>query len=257
MNDNDKSPLALPVDLNECMYPTIARRLFESGLIAGRDTDEGRKLEPKKSATKEEVWLFLDRVISFINATANLDIPALVNRLRPSVVRIWSSKGSGSGVFIGPTLIITNAHVVGDDKIVSVDIPTLKGHQATKGAVIKVAEKNGPDYYPADLAVIRADTIKPYVQLETAEPKQGEFALVLGNPLAEWFAVSAGIVKRYSANLLQVDALINPGNSGGAVVNKHGRIIGIPRSKIIAPQIDNFNYSIMVPTIQEFIKDVR
>lgn len=242
-------------DLDKCWYPEIAKQVVEMGLVSGEITPEGRFLHPRRAQSREEGWLFNLRILNMINATVNLDIPELVKKLKPSVVRIWSSKGIGSGAFITPSIILTNAHVVGTDAKVSVDLPTANGHTQAQGTVIKAAQLNGPDYYPADLALVRVDTVKPFLQLADSVT-QGEFCLVLGNPLGEWFSASAGIVTRYGGDLLQVDALVNPGNSGGVVINSKGQILGVPTKKIVAAAIDNHNYSIMVPTIKEFIKGV-
>lgn len=234
------------VDLSECMYPTLAQKAYDMGLIAGVDTSDGRKLLPKREANREEVWLLLLRMMEMMNVMVNHDIPAIIRQAKPSIVRIWNSAKAtvGSGAFIGPRLILTNAHVISQTDTVQVD--TFDREKVT-GKVLRSDPM-------IDLALVELQTEKSYPPLPIEENIiQGEANLVLGNPLGEWFSASLGIVTRFGGDYLQTDALINPGNSGGAVINLKCGLIGVPTFKIVFQATDNHNYSVMAHRIRKFI----
>ncbi len=64
----------------------------------------------------------------------------------------------------------------------------------------------------------------------------GDVVLAIGNPFGVGQTVTMGIVSALSRshlgintfeNFIQTDAAINPGNSGGALVDTHGKLLGI------------------------------
>lgn len=103
----------------------------------------------------------------------------------------------------------------------------------------------------SDLAVLTIDAkgLKPVVLGDLATVKQGQFAVVMGNPFGSALesrgrpVMSFGVVsalgrglnqqidplmtQRYYGNLIQTDARINPGNSGGPLLNLKAEVIGI------------------------------
>jgi S1-C subfamily serine protease len=229
------------------MYPDLAIEAVRIGLVAGVQKDDGVYLEPTTPITREQSWLIdlrQQKLMSQIHM-----VPDLVKRYMPSVVRVWSSKGVGSGSYITPNIILTNAHVVGADKEVTVDTSFKK---SIRGKVIKVGDQNT---HGQDLALIEVDLSgQPIIIADTVV--QGEPCLVLGNPAGEWQAVSAGIVMRFGAEYIQTDALVNPGNSGGAVINFSGKLIAVPTWKFVAQGFDNHNYCISYEMIKKFIQGV-
>ena len=164
-------------------------------------------------------------------------IPNIVDRVEPAVVTVMAGAGVGSGVIYRSNgIILTNEHVVRGNR--SVEIAFADGRRQT-GQVIAA----DPD---TDLAMVRVDRSGlPAVSFQTALPRVGALAVVLGSPLGFEKSVTAGIVSglhrsipgsaRESAaliDLLQTDAPISPGNSGGAVVDGQGRVIGISEAYI-------------------------
>ena len=232
------------IDLKDCWYPDLAKQAYDLGVVAGVDGIGGRYLQPRKNTSREELWLMMLRVMQLVNVAAINDIPRLVDRCEPSIVRTWCGDSIGSGAFIGTTMILTNWHCVKSGGKVTVDTFDRLGLVAR---VVKYDQL-------ADLALLEID--KEYPKLEMTEKlTQGEGCLVLGNPLGEWFSASLGIITRYGGDYLQTDALINPGNSGGAVVNMKGQLVGVPTFKILLNGADNHNYSIMVHKIRGFLLD--
>jgi S1-C subfamily serine protease len=157
-------------------------------------------------------------------------VAAVAQMVSPSVVQIETNEGLGSGVYYDTSgLIMTNAHVVGTEK--SVTVRTADG-TAVQGQVL------GADT-GTDIAVVRATGLNvPAATLATAsKPAVGQIAVAVGSPYGLDQTVTSGIVsavnrpvdndKGVVVNMIQTDASINPGNSGGALANRDGQIIGI------------------------------
>jgi S1-C subfamily serine protease len=157
-------------------------------------------------------------------------VAAVAQIVSPSVVQIETTDGLGSGVVYDSSgLVMTNAHVVGTEKTVTVR--TADGN-AVAGEVL------GADT-GTDIAVVRAAGLDaPPAALATdAKPAVGQIAVAVGSPYGLDQTVTSGIVssvnrpvdneKGVVVNMIQTDASINPGNSGGALANRDGQIIGI------------------------------
>lgn len=234
-------------DLDKCMYPDLALEAVRLGLVAGTKKEDGIYLDPSVPITREQSWLIDLRQQKLMGQVHN--IPKLVERYMPSIARVWTPTGVGSGSYIARNLILTNAHVVKTAEEVTVDTMFKKG---IKARVVKVGDEHE---HGKDLAIIRIDFVCPHLKL-ASEIVQGEPCLVMGNPAGEWQAVSAGIVMRYGGEYLQTDGLVNPGNSGGAVINFRGQLLAVPTWKFVADGFDNHNYCISVDCVKDFIKDV-
>jgi S1-C subfamily serine protease len=162
-----------------------------------------------------------------------------VDIVGPAVVKIDVDRGSGSGVVFTPDgLILTNAHVVGQD-----DHPraTRPDGRSITGDVI------GRDVH-TDLAVVRvgaADGPLAWATLgDSREIKVGQVAIAIGNPYGFHHSVTSGVISalgrslraqsgRLMDDILQTDAALNPGNSGGPLVNTRGEVIGINTAAIL------------------------
>ncbi|TYO95129.1 trypsin-like peptidase domain-containing protein [Desulfallas thermosapovorans] len=240
-------------DLDKCWYPDLAKKAVELGLVAGIQREDGLYLAPKEPLTREQGWIMDLRQHAMLDNVWK--IPDMVKKYLPSVVRIWAKGGQyqtvGSGSFVSPSIILTNAHVVGNNATVSVD--THDNHSDTGKMQGKVIKR---DEY-IDLALVQID--RQYTPLKLADGAiHGEFCLVLGNPGGEWQSVTAGIVSHNDrGDYIETDARINPGNSGGAMLNAKGELIGVPSHKIALDHSwDNQNYAIRISRVKEFIKGV-
>ncbi len=168
-------------------------------------------------------------------ADALPDLPDLVERVMPSIVRIRVGRtGAGSGIVIDRSgHILTNRHVVeGGQRLV---VELRDGTTAT-------AEVTGMDA-GNDLAVIRADlpaeSLTPAVFGDSGAVRVGEPVFAIGNPFGLGFTVTSGIISGLGREsdgapgghsirgVLQTDAAVNPGNSGGPLFNAAGKVIGI------------------------------
>jgi S1-C subfamily serine protease len=145
-----------------------------------------------------------------------------------------AAEASGSGFVIGRGgSIVTNAHVVGDAKTVSVQFSD------SKVATAKVA---GADP-STDIALLLVDPgglVLHALELGSSKHVQvGDPALAIGNPFGLDRTLTTGVISAVQrqipslqegfdiSNALQTDAAINPGNSGGPLLDAHGRVIGV------------------------------
>lgn len=147
----------------------------------------------------------------------------------PSVVHIQTGAGLGSGVIYDEGgLIVTAAHVVGDNETVRIRLDN--GEQVT-GTVLGAVDD-------VDIAVIEIDASDLHAADFYAEkPRVGQLAIAVGSPWGLESTVTAGIVSAVDQpncefggacfSMVQTDAAINPGNSGGPLVDRNGRVIGI------------------------------
>jgi len=177
-------------------------------------------------------------------------VTAVAKALGPSVVVIKNTEGLGSGVVYDSAkgLIITNAHVVGTAKTVTVTIADGK----TLDAKVLGADTT------ADIAVVQvADgSDLPAARFATAPAQVGQLAVAVGSPFGLDETVTAGVVSAVNravdngnggvASMIQTDAPINPGNSGGALANRHGEVIGI-NSMIYSQKGENNGIGFAIP----------
>ncbi|WP_406434973.1 trypsin-like peptidase domain-containing protein [Streptomyces sp. NBC_00631] len=164
----------------------------------------------------------------------------VIKNVLPSVVQIQASSDLGSGVvYDGDGHIVTNAHVVGDEK--KFKVTTANTEEPLTATLVY-------SYPQQDLAVIRLDRIpqglKAAVFGDTEKVQVGQITLAMGSPLGLSSSVTEGIVSATGRtvsensagggtgatipNMVQTSAAINPGNSGGALVNLDGQVVGIP-----------------------------
>ena len=135
----------------------------------------------------------------------------------------------GSGVVVTPDgIIVTNNHVVAKASDIQV---MLADKRVFKAKVVGT----DPD---TDVAVLRIEAkgLPTIVWGDSSDLKVGHIVLAFGNPFGLNQTVTRGIVSAIGRaglgiesfeDFIQTDAAINPGNSGGALVDIHGRLVGI------------------------------
>ncbi|WP_173048487.1 S1C family serine protease [Nitrospira sp. KM1] len=203
-------------------------------------------------------------------ADKSLSVPAVVNKVRPSVVTILTrgmpaapsqnQSGSGSGVIIDQTgYILTNNHLVAGVKSIVVGLST---GRLTPGRVV------ARDFL-LDLALVRinAQDLVPATLSPSPALEIGESVVAIGNPLAlkGGSTVTVGVVSALDRSvltpdgetlydLIQTDAAINPGNSGGPLVDLSGRVVGI--NVAIAPSAQAISYAISMDAVYPHIESM-
>jgi putative serine protease PepD len=177
------------------------------------------------------------------------DYEQVVAAALPSIVRIDTSVGLGSGIILDTSGdVVTNAHVVGTATTFTV---TLSTDSSALPARLVASFPQG------DLAVIRLDSppagLKAAVFADSSALRIGQIVLAMGNPLGLSSSVTEGIVSATGrtvtepadgggrgailTDMVQTSAAINPGNSGGALVDLAGQIVGIPTLAAVDPEV--------------------
>jgi S1-C subfamily serine protease len=172
------------------------------------------------------ITFILPALVNAPPAATEIPLEDLVARVAPAVVAIETSAGRGSGFFVQPDTIITNAHVAGSD--VSVRI-----HRTSGDAITARVERVATDI---DVAILKLDApLAGQVVLPlgaTSRIRSGQEVVAIGSPLGVLqSSVTRGIVsavrKTGDLTMIQTDAAINPGNSGGPMLDRSGVVIGI------------------------------
>ncbi len=197
----------------------------------------------------------------------NLDIQALLEKVRPSVVSIHTGvrggEAAGSGVVLSDDgLVLTNAHVVEGAQTIEVDFAD--GRTSEARLLGSVPE--------ADVALVKAEELtEPVTAAElgsSSDLQVGDDVVAIGNALnlGEAPSVTTGIVSALNRsitapsgdsldNLIQTDAAINPGNSGGPLVNASGQVVGI--NTAILADAQNIGFALSIDSIRSIVDDLQ
>jgi serine protease DegS len=139
------------------------------------------------------------------------------------------SAALGSGVIINKEgYLLTNNHVIADSEEI---IVSLHDGREVNAQIIG----SDPE---TDLAVLKIspNNIQSIALGEPQKTRIGDVVLAIGNPFSVGQTVTLGIISATGRhglginvyeNFLQTDAAINPGNSGGALIDAHGKLLGI------------------------------
>ena len=145
--------------------------------------------------------------------------------IRAAVVTINHPRGGGSGFFVSESgHVITNSHVVGDTRFVSVVLAT--GRELVGEVIQRDAAR--------DVALIKTEGSNfAALAVSTEDINVGAEVVAIGSPLTQELSgtVTRGVVsghriiegKRY----IQSDVSILPGSSGGPLLDKSGRVVGV------------------------------
>jgi putative serine protease PepD len=176
-------------------------------------------------------------------------VAAVAEALGPSVVKIQTQDGLGSGVVYDESgLILTNAHVVAGSNRIQV---VFSDGTTAEGEVLGADEAN-------DIAVVQvaASGDLTVARLATEPARVGQLAVAVGSPFGLEQTVTSGVVSAVDrpvqgatndvVGMLQTDAPINPGNSGGALANRQGEVIGI-NSMIFSESGENNGIGFAIP----------
>jgi S1-C subfamily serine protease len=186
----------------------------------------------------------------------------------PAVVLILTTDGLGSGSLLKNNTVLTNRHVVGNERQVTV--------------VFKPSDPSGK---PKDDEVVRADVIKLDVQRDLAllRPASipsrrpldistedsidvGTDVVAIGHPTGEAWTFTKGIVSavrpdyewsggpndsKHIATVVQTQTPINPGNSGGPLLTEDGKIVGVNSFRTAGAE--GLNFAVAAKEIRAFL----
>lgn len=170
--------------------------------------------------------------------------------------------GAGTGWVVAKDRLMTNAHVVSNAKLLTVE------------------KENDPRKYVATVEFIAHDCDLALLKVEDPSfwkdttplalgtvPEIESTVSVFGYPIGgDRLSVTHGVVSRvdfrtYSHSVMdahlciQIDAAINPGNSGGPVL-QDGKVVGVAFQGFSGDVAQNVGYMIPTPVVQHFLKDV-
>ena len=156
-------------------------------------------------------------------ATASLE--DVVSRVLPAVASITAGPSRGTGFFIKPDQVLTNAHVIQGQATVTLQV----GNVMYSARVLTVS--TGSDL--ALLQVSGGNPSQPVLAMgSVTHARVGQEVIAVGSALGVLSnTVTRGIVSAVrqvgNITLIQTDAAINPGNSGGPLVDRSGSVIGV------------------------------
>ena len=162
--------------------------------------------------------------------TAALTVPAIYQRVAPSVVTIRAGHELGTGVIVADDgTILTADHVIAGGGSITV---TFADGTVTSATVAAADVKMDI----ADLSPVKLPQVVVPATLGGAADI-GASVVAVGNPLGLTDSVSAGVVSGLNrtadtdtgkrTGLIQFDAAVNPGSSGGPLLDSRGMVVGI------------------------------
>jgi len=180
-----------------------------------------------------------------VPVAAPSSLEEVVSNAMAAVVLIDTSSGRGSGFFVTPDTVVTNAHVVQGNGSVTLKMPDGGSLQAS---VVRTEPT-------VDLAIVRVNTprpAQPTLQLGSAgTARPGQEVIAIGSPLGMLQntvtrGIVSGIRNAGGVVLIQTDAAINRGNSGGPLLDRYGRVIGITTLKMVPAGAESLGFAVAV-----------
>ena len=181
---------------------------------------------------------------------ATVNVTSTVYR-RTIFLEVYPSRDQGSGFLISADgKILTNSHVVTNDKTLEV---TLSDQTRYKATLVSRDESN-------DLALIQITPRKslPFLHFGDSDGIQvGQKVLAIGNPFGLNGTLTTGVVSSLGRTirgendqelegLIQTDAAINFGNSGGPLLDSSGNVIAI-NTAILGPNGGSIGIGFAMP----------
>jgi putative serine protease PepD len=163
-------------------------------------------------------------------AAPSLTVPAIYQRVTPSVVLVQTSRKLGTGVIVADNgTILTANHVVAGATAITVSFADGTTTTATVAAA-------SPKLDIATLVPAKLPKVVVPANLG-GDAEVGAQVVAVGNPLGLTDSVSSGVISGLDrtantdvgkfSGLIQFDASVNPGSSGGPLLDAQGHVIGI------------------------------
>lgn len=185
----------------------------------------------------------------------------LFEKEKYSVCKVVTSCGTGTGYIVDlhDSIIVTNAHVIGNPSggicgYCNVEI----GSSSYSASVLAYGQSATSN----DFAILRARYLPSYATEAKLRhgylPVHGENIFIIGHPLGASLTITQGIVNNPSYNLggqnyILTDTTVNPGNSGGPMYDEEGYVIGTAVAKSNQKNVDNQSYILSMKQYADFI----
>jgi putative serine protease PepD len=194
-----------------------------------------------------------------------------IERALASTVKVTVPDGrGGAGVVVSDKgLILTNAHVCGDDaefKITRSDGRQVRASKLWSSTqeydlcMLKTHDLESTIFHGVNVDLFWTPAI-----FATAEAQYGDEVNVMGHPLGLAFSMSRGIVSHPNQTVpisragdtvkrIQIDAVLAPGNSGGPLWNANYELIGISNSgRTMRGVTVGLNFAIPISMVREVL----
>jgi S1-C subfamily serine protease len=188
---------------------------------------------------------------------AKLAVSEIAARCSGSIVSIKTKDkegkemGMGSGFIISEDgLIVTNFHVMESAYQIEIKI----GEKIFREASLVKGISN------MDIALLKIDS-KGLPALPIGDSDSlvdGQFVIVLGNPVGLERSVSNGIISAIRSKddikIIQMTAPVSPGSSGGPVLNEYGEVVGITTLASFF-MAQNLNFAIPINYLDKILNE--
>jgi serine protease Do len=179
-------------------------------------------------------------------------IQELIERYQNAVVQIATKSGRGTGFYLRDyDIVVTNQHVVGDNKRVSLKV---RGLDKKLAQVVFFDERHDLAFLlpPADMQHLPELRLGEYTTM-----KDGDSVVAIGHPYGLNYTATQGVISRVDriqqgVKYIQIDAAINPGNSGGPLVNERGEVVGV--NTFIIKGGDNLGFALPVAYLKDALE---
>ena len=237
---------------------TLASEVAINFKFSDPDIDTGALLSKKSD-------IDFTSIFSAINSTVRGSGGSIYKTVSPSVVKVLTNEGSGSGVVLSKTgVILTNYHVIEGYSSVGVVFVTDKENDK-----VKIAEVFRVNQI-ADLALLKLPKDTPGlspIKPAKKRPEVGDDVHAIGHPLGEDWTYTRGYISQmrkdytwqtsvtdhHLADIIQTQTPINPGNSGGPLLNDQGELIGI--NSFVNTKAEGLNYAVDLTTVSQFLNN--
>lgn len=226
---------------------TITRGWGHQSTSNGWGQAEGQEQDDVDSGSSGQGWGQQDEMPT---PAGNPDAVDMDTLLESATVFILAPRGddliTGSGFFVAPGVVVTNAHVVdGCDDDVLVGNPAMGGF--AKAAVVAATSENGRDYAILRIQgrtprvgilrlcedVRRMDRVSAWGFPSTVTQNDPHFAALMENedfsevPSVVYSEGVVSVIHDYQPRLILHTATLSHGNSGGPLVDENGDVVGI------------------------------
>lgn len=180
----------------------------------------------------------------------------VVSQASPAVVSVETTTARGTGFFVTPNTVVTNAHVVDGHTYVAIKLAA--------GSTLNARVTATTEEY--DLALIRVDAAPPgqiVLPMRTAQgARVGQEVVAIGSALGVLQnTVTRGIISAFRRAgpvlLVQTDAAINRGNSGGPLIDRQGRVIGVTTLKMSGGGAESIGFAVAIDHVLPLIQGGR
>lgn len=246
--------------MRRLLLVAVAVVLFGAGIGIGSGSSLlSPLLPPTPTATPEPTGTAIPSPTAIPTATPTRTVAQVLRDVAPSIVRVQTKDGEGTGFAAFQTgQVLTAFHVVGDiatrPTVIAADgrtySATVEGADEEKDlALLSVPSLDAPPLALSSTTAVG----EPVIAVGYAAGLRGEPSITRGIISARREVPDRDLV------LLQTDAAINPGNSGGPLLNERGEVVGINvlRLQGVTVQLENLGFAVSIDTVRNVGEALR